>query len=811
MNIQDWLQSHYIAAFGELADRIRRADEEEGACLRDACIIGWDSLNEPAEGLVEWDDLNKNPTQQGTTLKKGTYPTPAQSLRLGMGKAQTVDCWDFGTFGPKRDGKVTIDPKGRKIWADPDVTGTQGGELPDGTHPRWGWKRDVTKWPLGTCIWAQHGVWDIESGFVLRPDYFKYHPATGIEVGFMTDFWLPHFKAYSERLRKAHPTAILFVQPPVFALPPSVDEEILKGRCAYTGHYYDGLTLITKHWNWFNADSLGVLRGKYKSPLQAVKFGERAIRKSIMEQIKMLKADAKLITAPPCSSSSSSTPLSSSPSSRPSSPPPPPPSCPPTSPNEYPTVIGEIGTPFDMDKKYSYYSSKGDYANQEKALDASLNACDGYNNVAYTIWTYIPRGHTHEWGDAWNGEDLSLWSPDDLRCTYTCQTTYREGKGYFGFGWKKRKRGSGDSRDSRDSISSGRSAKSPIPARNESQAVLLGKSTGGLGSKNPSVLSVNTLSSSPCAGDDSPAVLTPAEEVPPVTLTKKPSIALSARTAVENGQVGSSLPKSVDPEVQVEATPSSGSSTLSSDREMDPDDDPYDFLTDGARAVRAFCRPRPVKVFGNVVDTKFEISKAVFKCVIQAPESTATSIVGEGEEVATEIYLPLVHFASREVLEESKARWDPHSQRSKSKVKEVGLELPKEYAAPGWQNNVSSPYVDGEVKPGRSSVSSERGTLLEGTEERDDLLDVEVKVSCGRWRIKGQTLFWCYPPSSAGEVEYTIEVKRRGGAIKVKKGGWVEPKSWRRTRRRWYDFSDSKTAKRNWCEKLCDSEGCIIM
>jgi len=40
INIQDYLQQHYIAAFGELADRIKQADEAEGLELLDACVIG---------------------------------------------------------------------------------------------------------------------------------------------------------------------------------------------------------------------------------------------------------------------------------------------------------------------------------------------------------------------------------------------------------------------------------------------------------------------------------------------------------------------------------------------------------------------------------------------------------------------------------------------------------------------------------------------------------------------------------------------------------------------------------------------------
>ena len=79
VNIQDYLQSHYIAAFAELADRIRDAGD-----LLDDCIIGWDTMNEPFEGFVGYPNLNAYPSEQTSTLKKGSFPTPAQSFRLGM-------------------------------------------------------------------------------------------------------------------------------------------------------------------------------------------------------------------------------------------------------------------------------------------------------------------------------------------------------------------------------------------------------------------------------------------------------------------------------------------------------------------------------------------------------------------------------------------------------------------------------------------------------------------------------------------------------------------------------------------------------
>lgn len=370
VNIQDYLEHHFFTAIGHLADRIRDAGD-----LLDSCVIGWESLNEPFEGFCGNPDLASVETTHNACLKKGSHPTVLQSLRLGMGVKQTVENWKFTSFGPQRDGSVTIDPKGRRMWLDPDMER-------DGVNARWGWKRGAN-WKLGTCIWAQHGVWDIETGEFLNPKYFASPPTDPDRaVVFVADYWKAHWQLFVERIRASHPEAIHFVQPPVFIQPPPLDETDLRGRACYSGHYYDGLTLVSRHWNWYNADALGLLRGKYRFMLEAVKIGERAIRKSLQEQLGMLKQDTDII-------------------------------------GPYPTLIGEIGTPFDMDGKRSYgYTDDGkffgDYSNQQKALDASLNAADGPNCINWTVWTYCPD-HSHQWGDGWNMEDLSLWSPDDLR------------------------------------------------------------------------------------------------------------------------------------------------------------------------------------------------------------------------------------------------------------------------------------------------------------------------------------------------------------------------------------------------------------
>lgn len=661
-NIQDYLQSHFISAFAKLAERI----QQEGGLL-DECVIGWDSLNEPFEGLCGWEDLNTNPTKQGSTLKKGTYPTPAQSLRLGMGQPQTVDNWQFGALGPRRDGSVTIDPKGRTIWASPDTE-------KDGIHPKWGWRRDP-RWKLGTCIWAQHGVWDIESGYILTPDYFNANEA-GQEVEFIEDYWRPHWQVFAKRIREFHPEAIMFVQPPVFARPPPLQENELLGRAAYSGHYYDGLTLITRHWNWFNADALGLLRGKYKSTLQAVKIGDTAIRKSLQEQLKMLKDDATIL-------------------------------------GPYPTVIGEIGTPFDMDQKRSYGWTdkgkyKGDYSNQTKALDASLNAGDGGNALSWTVWTYCPDS-SHAWGDGWNMEDLSLWSSDDLRPNEKMGAVY------------------GIPDDSNTRLL-------------RSKLNFLGTSLGH--SAATSSLSLATLPIVAAVAYDEQKIL-------PITTMEGWG------------------------------------------------NNPYDFLTDGARAVRAFSRPWPTKVIGVPQCIKFDIRKALFKLVVRVSAEDKPRIpecddeVGSAKEtLATEIYVPLVHYAHQRYVGQGLGQITDEEALCQGEAQYAGS------ASSSLSTSLNTSCINLTTMVPGSDTS---GTLTESgpPSPSSRVLDLIVTVSGGRWEVDGQLLKWWYPVPSEREKEkeYTIEIKRRGGPIKVSDVEAASADGWG-----WFR------------QQFCPSEpGCVVM
>ncbi|KAF9533696.1 hypothetical protein CPB83DRAFT_939649 [Crepidotus variabilis] len=1048
MNIQDWLQSHFLRACSQLAQRIAGF---EGGSLWEECIIGWDSLNEPFEGLIGWLDVSVNPTAQGSTLKKGTHPTPAQSMRLGMGQKQNVENWVFGGMGPRRDGWVEVDPKGWKVWASREELGEI--ELANGEsrNERWGWIRGK-EWTkgVGTCVWANHGVWDVESGFILRPDYFRYRPVRSdaprqsesdvdvdlIQVEFLTDYYKPFYLSLTSHIRPSHPESIIFIQPPVFAPPPPFSATELRGRAAYSPHYYDGLTLVSRHWNWFNADALGMLRGRYEGVIggkgRAVKVGEAAIRRSLREQIGYLaddvgvlgmegteggdvdvdgetqreeleaEADERLaqstasatypgvlpghlslsaaIPSAAAGIAPSSTPhtSSSSPQSKPTT-------------GIYPTLIGEIGTPFDMDSKRSYGWTDhgryvGDYGRQEKALDASLNACDGgvgylrgvgvggcegeggacvgggtgggkgvekrkeekpkptERPVNYTIWTYVPDDHSWEWGDGWNLEDLSLWSWGDWvdECVGEGgRSEEEEGKRLI-CPTAKLKVKKSENATTTLAKSTSKRASMKMPRRDSKKIV---QEEEGLDSRAGLLVLGNDSFESQVSEDEdgedcdelrgrstTNAKTKQQERLRPVQMrigmdgselsldtlgddrdrevrTKRSSATMASTSTTSSVSSSSSSSSSSSPSHLLPTSPTSPTSPPITPTAKGYTPNPYTFLTNGARAVRAFARPWPTKVVGQAVDVRFELEKGVFWLGVDVRRGDWVEYPvggrggggnnhpggggggggedggeeedgdgdgdGEGEwdeRKATEIFLPLVHYASRELVEDALSMWGRRrigssrtssgsSSGSGSKSKSISNSNSNSLSSSTTENEMDSevtetdsstvvvdsePDVDVEGEgvgndeerstrnrnrkqereqkakllirdtytplPHPQSQSSlfahahvhnENQGFAEAEADADHttapndpngpdatephsipLIDVEVKISTGRYKINGQRLLWWYdvPSSSTSQaqapsgsepepepepVRVELQVRRREGPLKA--------------------------------------------
>jgi hypothetical protein len=85
------------------------------------------------------------------------------------------------------------------------------------------------------------------------------------EVGLIDDLWKSHWLSYSSTVRTYLPSMIILVQLSVFAPLRMLSFAETLGKCAYSPHYYDNLTLASRHW-WLNAVTvtLGLSRGKYE-------------------------------------------------------------------------------------------------------------------------------------------------------------------------------------------------------------------------------------------------------------------------------------------------------------------------------------------------------------------------------------------------------------------------------------------------------------------------------------------------------------------------------------------------------------------
>jgi hypothetical protein len=259
----------------------------------------------------------------------------------------------------------------------------------------------------------------------------------------------------------------------------------------------------------------------------------------------------------------------------------------------------------------------------------------------------------------------------------------------------------------------------------------------------------------------------------------------------------------------------------------------YDFLTDGARAVKAFSRPYPFATVGVVEDMKFDLEKADFEMticvrgedrpvvlpktemlkdslkdspsaasavVMEMEAGMAPSIVGDSplSELPTEIFIPVIHYASPALLSRSVF--------AKSEVpqeQEVDELCPRVASSSGSRS--SSPGASTPTTPTVEYVSNPMTLSTTTLPKPTPLVDITVEVSAGRWEIEGQTLRWWHPiPRSddAEEMQHRIRITRAMGPIKAKNDG----------RRRSEEGEGGATSGVwNMCEKMCPSEACVIM
>jgi hypothetical protein len=228
----------------------------------------------------------------------------------------------------------------------------------------------VRVWKTGfDCVWKANGVWDFDHAgkpVLLQPDYFT--KVNGQKVNLVRDHIRPFFNRYAEGIRSIDPGAIIFLTPPndEYDLRPWSTTDA--ANTVYKPHWYEGIHWISKSYvPWLHA-----FLGYDRITKKIIAGTPRMIQRSFNGQMRHLKEiGTKLGTG-------------------------------------MPTVIGETGICFDMNKKEAYRT--GDYKYHVKVWDRIFRALDA-NLLNYNLWTYSAINDI-AYGDHWNLEDFSIFGRD---------------------------------------------------------------------------------------------------------------------------------------------------------------------------------------------------------------------------------------------------------------------------------------------------------------------------------------------------------------------------------------------------------------
>ncbi len=206
--VQDYLQSHYIAAVQQVAQRLKSFSH----------VFGYDSLNEPSDGWIGSADIQS----QDSFYQLGASPTPYQSMLLGDGLPTEVDFYEIKGLGVRKTGTRLLNPEGLRAW--------QGGRV---------------------GVWRESGVWDYgDDGQpeVLRPDHFA--QTNGKQADFPNDFLKPFINRFGKAVREVDAPALIFIESvPHKGLPDWTADDI--SDVVDASHWYDDVTLVTKRFRWY--------------------------------------------------------------------------------------------------------------------------------------------------------------------------------------------------------------------------------------------------------------------------------------------------------------------------------------------------------------------------------------------------------------------------------------------------------------------------------------------------------------------------------------------------------------------------------
>ncbi len=209
------------------------------------------------------------------------------------------------------------------------------------------------------CPFKKAGVWTDEGGVpkLLKPDHFS--KLNGKPIRFVDDFLNPFMRRFIDRMKAADEKCVFFIEGVPNDDNPRWDAED-KTPVVNAFHWYDGVTLYTK----FFTPHFSI-----QSDTAKISLGKKHVLKSFSGQLKSMIDWTK------------------------------------NNMGNMPCLLGEFGLPFDLNKKKAFKT--GDYRKHEEALSMYYDAVDE-NLLHSTIWNYT-ADNSHEHGDHWNDEDLSIY------------------------------------------------------------------------------------------------------------------------------------------------------------------------------------------------------------------------------------------------------------------------------------------------------------------------------------------------------------------------------------------------------------------
>ena len=247
-NVQDYLQSHYIDAFKQIA--IHTKDMSH--------VLGFDSLNEPTIGFI---GLKLDGSNANLNELIGYAFTPINAILTGAGFTQKVPFKEAKGLGIKETRCDEINPKKISCW----INGVED-------------------------IWKKEGIWNVDEKnepIILNNDYFVEHK--GKKINYFRDYLSPFICRFADSLRSINPDTVIFYEGPAEAILKGQGIElVLPKNVVNAPHWYDVATMgLHRFMDVFSYDFIE----------EKILFGRREIKKAFNRQMSTLKTMAAKYSA----------------------------------------------------------------------------------------------------------------------------------------------------------------------------------------------------------------------------------------------------------------------------------------------------------------------------------------------------------------------------------------------------------------------------------------------------------------------------------------------------------------------------------